>query len=312
VQTTNNDTGYIFYKYWATDNLPDSITICYKKFVLGAGITLGSQQTMLASAGANKLNGAIINMQSPPKIYNITNEHYLAVAYTDSGAADLTKLYVLLEKVAQSTPPANITHSLTAVSQTNNSVTVEDIYSGGVGVDTVWLFKNTSNTLVGADSSYDASGLGSPDTVTATGLTPGTPYYFWMIISEDNGRDTSSSITATPTAYANVLSFIDSTGSSIKVRNAYTGSIDSSVYAYGLTAYFVGAVRFGASVHASPDTVTVTGLGASTNYWIWSRLWTGSMVKSDSVYYKTTAGSASGTSSKMPEYIKGENEKWVE
>jgi hypothetical protein len=200
---------------------------------------------------------------------------------------------------------------LTAVSQTNNSVTVEDIYSGGVGVDTVWLFYDDDGTIAGADSTYDASALGSPDTVAATGLTPGTLYTFWMVIHETNGRDTSSSITATPTAYANVLSFIDSTGSSIKVRNAYTGSIDSSVYWYGLTAYFNGAVRFTKSTHATPDTVNVTGLGASTNYWIWSRLWTGSMVKSDSVYYKTTAGSSSGTSNKMPGYIKGENAKWL-
>lgn len=96
------DTGYVFYKRWADDAVPDSFSICYKQFILNgvSGISsVGDCQTMLASAGANKLNGAVNGLQSPPKIYNVNDEHLLAVAYVDSGGADLTKLYVLLEKV---------------------------------------------------------------------------------------------------------------------------------------------------------------------------------------------------------------------
>lgn len=140
----------------------------------------------------------------PMTIYNADGLSYIPVWYNVGGGG--TSSYMSFRRLQYTEDsPADITHSLTAVSKTSSSVTVEDIYSGGVGVDTVWLFYDDDATIAGADYTYDASSLGTPDTVMASGLSASTEYHFWMVISEDNGRDTSSSITETTSATATII-----------------------------------------------------------------------------------------------------------
>ena len=209
------DTVFIFYLYQSDTLNVDSLDICYKMSVDG-GLTWGSRQILKPAIKGKK----IWDLQSPPTLYSAANIIKLVVAYTDStvGATgnDQDHLNVYIENLTYGN-----TQSLFVISRDTVSISIEDSYSGGTNIDTIWMFYDDDSTIAGADSVYNATSLGSPDTLTLTGLLKGTRYWFWGVFSDDNGRDTSLS-SNTYTYPSGILSVsIDS------VKNDYSGELDS-------------------------------------------------------------------------------------
>ena len=210
------DTAFIFYVMQAdTLNEKDSLDICYKMSTDG-GTTWGSRQILKAAVKGKK----IWSLQSPPDLYSADNTIRIAVAYTDSTVGTTAdqndKLNVYLE-----TLNFGMSQTVSIISKSTTTASLQDVYSGGSNIDTVWGFYHNENTLIGADSVYDASSLGSPDTVNITGLTPGSQYWFWCVISDDNGRDTSASTNIWTSPVPLVSIVVDT------LKNDYSGELDS-------------------------------------------------------------------------------------
>jgi hypothetical protein len=185
---------------------------------------------------------------------------------------------------------SNVTHTLTEISHTSNSITVSDTYEGAVGViDTVWALYGTNATYPGVDSLRDITSLGSPDTITVNLLNDETDYYIWMGVSDDNGIHISEiPIMITTTTIANNLTFTDSTINSVEVTNTYAGTIDSAVYWYGITSDFASSTRSQVSTSASPDVVSITGLNSSTQYYIFALIYYNDVLEDqDNILTKT-------------------------
>jgi hypothetical protein len=315
---TVTDTGYIFYVSWPRKANVDSFNICYRQFVLGATIALGNEVIMKKARGGaeilNIVDTQMVNLQAPPKVYNIQDEHRLGVSYTDSVGlgTDLQRLYFLFEKVNVSIAeplPDTIHHvlSITAIGET--SIGLLDTYTFGSGIDTNWVFWDDDATIAGADSVADVTSLGSPWAATVTGLTISTLYHFWVVMSEDNGRDTSESIEATPEAIANNMAWTDSTGSSVTITNTYVGTVDSSIYFVSFNNVFAGAVRRVKSTDATPDAVVIPNLGASTSFQVWCLIYTASLEDSTSIATKTKAAT-SGKANIMGDVMRERQKHW--
>jgi len=190
----------------------------------------------------------------------------------------ITRMYVR----AYYTAPTN---TLTFIDSTQTSAKVRNAFIGTPDSAVIWI--DTDNTFAGA-TRYAKSSHATPDTVIVTGLKSGVGYWVWFRIWDATLRDSDSIAVKTRMA-ANSLSWIDSTETSIKIRNAYTGTIDSAVTWYDTDNTFSGALRFTVDSHATPDTVNITGLTNNIPYWVWLRIWTSDFNDSDSILTKTKA-----------------------
>ena len=328
INGTITDTGYIFFRNWPDTSRRDSSQIVYIRFVLGvSSITLDTLCVLKPAKGRGGATASVdtcfLNLQSPSYIYNSNDSHNIALAYTDSLGAgvDLQKLYIYLARVfVGSTSLAALTSvAVDSIhndfSEENDSASIVWSASADQDADSIIICYSDTGYVDSSDASrtavvYVASATDSIRTVT----NQAEPYTLYASIWKRKATVFSTRQEAHKdyiTVSVNVLSWIDSTGASVKIRNGYTGGMDSGVYWYGLTNIFTGAIRAVKSVHATPDTVDIANLGRSTIYWIWSRLYHATMEDSDSLEVKTTAGSATGKGNIMPDFMIKEQEKWL-
>jgi hypothetical protein len=182
----------------------DSVKIQVSTTHAGDKITIplsGAQIEAMRTAD----NGFAIMSATKSGNLNVVLQTYGGECFT-AGAVD--SIPVIVIKGHTINTPANIAHTLTKVAKTASTLTIEDAYASGVGVDTVWTFWHDAATIAGADSACDATTLGSPDTVVITGLAALTEYWVWYVISEDYGRDTSDAIIDTTVAAAQKRIFV--------------------------------------------------------------------------------------------------------
>ncbi len=78
-----------------------------------------------------------------------------------------------------------------------NDIDVICTHLNFTNVDTIYAFYDLDNNIAGADSVSVTTSLTSPKTINASGLTQNTLYWFWTVVCSDEGRDTSSVVSAT-------------------------------------------------------------------------------------------------------------------
>ena len=191
--TPSGDTVILYYLWWNNAANTDSADIAYKISTDG-GETFGSRNILVPAVDGKKR----FNLQAPPDIYTVGSNLLLGICWQDSISSNDT-----LRAFLDSIEVVAISNAVVGIDSTTDEITAEHTYAGFSGVDTVWVFYDTNAVIAGADSTYDATSLGSPDTTTATGLTPETKYYIWSVISYGvASRDTSDIDSLTTTALA--------------------------------------------------------------------------------------------------------------
>ncbi len=78
-----------------------------------------------------------------------------------------------------------------------NDIDVICTHLNFTNVDTIYAFYDLDNNIAGADSVSATTSLTSPKTINVSGLTQNTLYWFWTVVCSDEGRDTSSAVSAT-------------------------------------------------------------------------------------------------------------------
>jgi uncharacterized protein YgiM (DUF1202 family) len=149
--------------------------------------------------------------------------------------------------------------------------------NGGVALSGYKVYYGTTN-VIGAASSTSLLG-GSLTGTTITGLTNGTPYYFWVAAVNSVGEGgPSASNTATPTATVTVPgapTLTSATAGNTQVTLVWAAPADIGSSALTGYKFYVNTVNTfatatGTSVFGGSLTgTTVTGLSNGTTYYFW-------------------------------------------
>lgn len=116
----------------------------------------------------------------------------------------------------QEETPCVVSHSLSYDALGQTSVTAIDTYSYDTDstlTELKLIWDDDNNIAAPIDSAMKISGFGSPDSIGITGLSAGTPYYYWFVLDVGGCALDTSSVGTFTTASAG-----GSTGSYLKWR----------------------------------------------------------------------------------------------
>lgn len=253
------DTAYIYYKIW-TDTSDATTNQIMVAATYDRGATYETPEVFYDPDDLRYI------LQAPDWIYRTTGNGVIRSLFAiGSITADDTLHYITDTLTAAATP---LSQTWTVVDTLEDGFTLQDEYSNAVGtVDFIKVVYGTVNdvTDAGRDSTEDASGLGSPDTLVITGLTAETKYYFWGMLQDDNGIDTvdvdSITTLAASDVYApdefdafGIIAMLHIAPDSFRV---FIGAVDS-------TDYDTFMVRIGTSIPADETAGALAFTGGAT------------------------------------------------
>lgn len=185
------------------------------------------------------------------------------------------------------TPSPTYDQTLTIIDTSETFFTVQDIYTGTV--DSLKIFWDTDSDVFDGSSYLDETSLSTPDTLFATSLIVNTQYYFRVLLFDGAVTDTSSLGNITTHVYDQTITIIDTTNSTFKIQDAYTGIADSLVLYYDTdSSVYNGSTKKDITTLETPDTLTATGLIQNTKYYLRVMLFVAPIVDTSAIDSVTT------------------------
>ncbi len=255
----------------------------------GSGNVVTSDQTTVVSLQfQNNAGGGVLTCSATTPIGGVTMVNGVATfsgCSINAAGTAYTLLATATGSVLVPSTPTVISQSfsifplgysvvtLPASAITSTSAVLNGSYPGGIG--STWDFEYGVTTALGTEiGPFTASTATSPlpVSVSVTGLTPNTTYYFSIFTSAGPGNTLSFFTSPTGSVVTGAATSITSTSATLNGTVNPGGTIQTCHYAYGTSSVLAGATStasFNTSNVSTPvsEPVSVTGLTPNTTYY---------------------------------------------